>query len=172
MQSIVSDRFGRLFGIRVRNQNTILINLPARSCATTTLRLTITYAGRLEPQRRRCRSRRTAGQAPSAAEMTPIAAARTQLPVQLPELLVSTGNRHGLCDRTASDWPFLPAFDVRCERTASDAGFPTFFRARNLSRARKLYIFTSSQPLAIWRSSSADSCGPTCPPRRQVLQAA
>src|SRR4029453_18555201 len=29
VQSIVSDRFGRLFGIRVRNQNTILINLPS-----------------------------------------------------------------------------------------------------------------------------------------------
>ena len=29
VQSIVSDQFGRLFGVRVRNQNTIIINLPA-----------------------------------------------------------------------------------------------------------------------------------------------
>ena len=29
VQSIVSDEFGRLFGIRVKNQNTLVVNLPA-----------------------------------------------------------------------------------------------------------------------------------------------
>src|SRR5262249_2410244 len=29
VQSIVSDQFGRLFGVRVRNQNTVIVNLPA-----------------------------------------------------------------------------------------------------------------------------------------------
>ena len=34
VHSIVSDEFGRLFSLRVTNQNTLLVNLPARWCAT------------------------------------------------------------------------------------------------------------------------------------------
>src|SRR5215470_6991523 len=44
VQSIVSYEYGRLFGIRVKNQNTLVVNLP------TALTVTIAYAGRLEPQ--------------------------------------------------------------------------------------------------------------------------
>ena len=50
VQSIVSDYYGRLFGIRVKNQNSIVINLPASVPRGTVLELTIAYSGRLPPQ--------------------------------------------------------------------------------------------------------------------------
>ena len=50
VQSIVSDQFGRLFGIRVKNQNTLVVNLPTPLTRDSELTLTIAYAGRLEPQ--------------------------------------------------------------------------------------------------------------------------
>jgi hypothetical protein len=50
VQSVVSDRFGRLFSLRIKNQNTLLVSLPALVMPDTDLTLTITYRGRLAPQ--------------------------------------------------------------------------------------------------------------------------
>jgi len=50
VHSVVSDRFGRLFSLRARGQNALLVSLPAFVMSGTDLRLTIAYAGRLEPQ--------------------------------------------------------------------------------------------------------------------------
>src|SRR5207302_6213130 len=50
VQSIVSYEHGRLFGIRVKNQNLIVVNLPAALNRGAEVRLTIAYAGRLVPQ--------------------------------------------------------------------------------------------------------------------------
>jgi hypothetical protein len=50
VRSITSDRFGRLFGFRVNNQNLVVVNLPATMTHDTPLTLTIVYSGRLEPQ--------------------------------------------------------------------------------------------------------------------------
>ena len=50
VRSIVSDHFGRLFSLRVMNQNTILVNLPATLVGNTEMVLRIDYSGRLEPQ--------------------------------------------------------------------------------------------------------------------------
>ena len=50
VQSVTSDRFGRLFSLRIKNQNTLLVNLPALLMPDTDVTLTIAYAGRLPPQ--------------------------------------------------------------------------------------------------------------------------
>ncbi len=50
VQSITSDRFGRLFSLRVNNQNIVLVNMPALLMPDTDVTLTIAYAGRLAPQ--------------------------------------------------------------------------------------------------------------------------
>jgi hypothetical protein len=50
VRSIVSDRFGRLFNLRVTNQNTILVNLPTALIEGAEMVLRIDYSGRLEPQ--------------------------------------------------------------------------------------------------------------------------
>jgi len=50
VRSITSDKFGRLFSLRVTNQNTVLINLPTLLAEDTEITLTVLYSGRLEPQ--------------------------------------------------------------------------------------------------------------------------
>jgi hypothetical protein len=50
VRSITSDRFGRLFGFRVNNQNIVVVNLPATLIRDTPLTLTLVYSGRLEAQ--------------------------------------------------------------------------------------------------------------------------
>ena len=66
VRSAVSDRFGRLFTMRVKEQNLVLVSLPAVVMQDTDFSVTIVYAGvspRSHPSRRRssstCRSRKT-----------------------------------------------------------------------------------------------------------------
>ena len=49
VKSIVSKEFGRLFGLRSKNQSNLLISLPVAVPRDTKLSLTITYTGRLDP---------------------------------------------------------------------------------------------------------------------------
>jgi hypothetical protein len=51
VSSVVSNEFGRLLFLRVRNQNSVLVNLPSPVARDFPMTLTITYAGRLERQR-------------------------------------------------------------------------------------------------------------------------
>ena len=50
VHSVVSDQYGRLFNLRVRNQNTVLVNLPYTLLRDAELTLTVVYSGRLAPQ--------------------------------------------------------------------------------------------------------------------------
>lgn len=50
VRSIESDRFGRLFGLRARGQNSVLVSLPLSMMPESEISLTIEYAGRLAPQ--------------------------------------------------------------------------------------------------------------------------
>ncbi len=50
VRSITSDKWGRLFGFRVSNQNLVVINFPATVAEGVTLKLTFVYSGRVEPQ--------------------------------------------------------------------------------------------------------------------------
>ena len=51
VSSVTSDEFGRLLFLRVKNQNSLLVNLPSPVARDFPLSLTITYSGRLERQR-------------------------------------------------------------------------------------------------------------------------
>ena len=51
VSSVMSDEFGRLLFLRVRNQNSVLVNLPQPVARDFPLTLTITYSGRMERQR-------------------------------------------------------------------------------------------------------------------------
>jgi hypothetical protein len=50
VQSVSSDLFGRLLALRVRGQNSIVVNLPVPVNHGDVLVMTVRYAGRLEPQ--------------------------------------------------------------------------------------------------------------------------
>ena len=49
VQSIVSNRYGRLFGVRARGQNAVIVSLPGLVTVGGELTLTISYYGRLQP---------------------------------------------------------------------------------------------------------------------------
>ena len=50
VSSVASDEFGRLLFLRVRNQNSVLVNLPSPVARDFPMTLTITYSGRLARQ--------------------------------------------------------------------------------------------------------------------------
>jgi hypothetical protein len=50
VHSVFSQQYGRLFSLRVRNQNTVLVNLPFTLLRDAELTLTVAYSGRLAPQ--------------------------------------------------------------------------------------------------------------------------
>jgi hypothetical protein len=50
VHSVVSDRLGRLFNLRAKNQNTVLVNLPISVMKDEELTLTVAYGGRLPAQ--------------------------------------------------------------------------------------------------------------------------
>ena len=97
VQSIASDEFGRLFGIRVNNQNT-LVDQPAGTVLARDTELTLDDRLRRPPRAAAAgsrnaaldqrRSRRAARRATAADRH-----AGAELPVQQPQLLVSAGDR-------------------------------------------------------------------------------
>jgi hypothetical protein len=50
VRSVVSDEFGRLFSMRVKDQHNVVVSLPATLSRGAELALTVTYSGRLDPQ--------------------------------------------------------------------------------------------------------------------------
>jgi len=50
VRAVVSNELGRLLAVRVRNQNSVVVNLPSTITKGTKLTLTVIYNGRLEPQ--------------------------------------------------------------------------------------------------------------------------
>ncbi len=50
VDSVVSNRFGRLLHLRVRGQNSVIVNLPTSAARDEEFGLTVTYGGRLPPQ--------------------------------------------------------------------------------------------------------------------------
>ena len=149
VRSVVSDQFGRLFSLRVMNQNTILVNLPATVLQDTEMTVTIEYSGRLEPQ---APERETVmlqrDQASRAARKSTTRSSRNRMPVSLQqhELLVSAVHgdrlRHG-------DDPDHRAGDYGCvasgeQRSDSPRTIPP---AAAGAQPRKVYEFSAARPL-------------------------
>jgi hypothetical protein len=148
VQSIVSDQFGRLFGLRVRNQNTIIINLPAFMIRDEQLLLTITYAGRLLPQREDPEALAPLGQTRPGANLD------DGMPQFQPERSFLYSNRSYWYPQppvtdyaTASIRVTVPSrFDVVASGNL-DVGFPMAVPGKDAANAQKVYLFTSSEPL-------------------------
>ena len=99
VHSVFSLQYGRLFNLRVRNQNTVLVNLPFTLLRDAELTLTVAYSGRLAPQAperetlalQRAAAARQRPAGPDAGGHDPHR--RTQLSVQQPQQLVSPAIR-------------------------------------------------------------------------------
>jgi hypothetical protein len=147
VQSIVSYEYGRLFGIRVKNQNTLVVNLPTTLTRDSILTLTIAYAGRLEPQ---AAERETIG---------PFEEPQRATAEDVPMMMQSEPNY--LYSSRSYWYPQAPVSDYATARihlsvpagldcVASgelEAGFPTIIAGKEPAQNRKLYVFTAAQPL-------------------------
>jgi hypothetical protein len=146
VESIVSAELGRLFGIRVKNQNTLVVNLPTLLMHDSTLTVTVTYNGRLEPQ---APDRETAGAQSAQPEDMPLIAAE-------PNVLYSNRS-YWYPQAPYSDYATarmrinVPA-GVDCIASGTLApGFPVLDEPdgppKDPALARKLYLFNAAQPV-------------------------
>ncbi|HEY2908179.1 MAG TPA: M1 family aminopeptidase [Vicinamibacterales bacterium] len=149
VQSISSDRFGRLFGIRVRNQHSVVISLPATVVRGTELTISMTYAGRLEPQPA---DRETL--ALDQAQQPPRGPGGDDMPIVVPEPSLLYSNRsvwypqgNSTDYATSTIRITLPA-TYDCVASGSLVpGAPELIPAKGTAVARKLYVFEARQPL-------------------------
>jgi hypothetical protein len=146
VKSVVSKQYGRLFSLRVANQDTILVNLPATLLQGSELTVTIEYAGVLAPQ-------------PSDRETLSFAQRRAE-GVPLDEFLAQPESSYLYSNRsywypqamtsdyaTATIEVAVPA-DFSCVATGVQAlGSPQLVEKREPGGALKVYTFTAERPL-------------------------
>jgi len=147
VQSIVSNEFGRLFGIRVKNQNTLVVNLPSTVLKDTTLTLNIIYAGRLEaqvPEREAVgvsgdpQQRSPEGELPQiSAEPSYLYSSRS---FWYPQAVVTDY-------ATARIRLSVPATYEAVGSGQLEPGFPSLIAGKDGLQNRKLYAYVASQPL-------------------------
>src|SRR5436190_2690373 len=149
VQSIVSLEYGRLFGIRVKNQNSVVVNLPVALPRDQELTLTVSYAGRLDPQ---APDRETLALQPP-----PAGGRGTQEDV--PMMIAAEAN--WLYSSRSYWYPQGPVSDyatatirisvpagLECVASGElQGGFPVIVPARDSSQGRKVYLFVAAQPL-------------------------
>ena len=145
LRSIYSEQYGRLLALRVRGQDSIVVNLPTAVPKDTDFNLTIVYAGRLEPQ---SISHDTieVGQVPHVTEgHGPIVA-------PAPSYLYSNETywypQTSTDDYATATLRLTVPLEYRCVASGAMAsGSPVRLPAADGVPARKLYVFVASQPL-------------------------
>lgn len=141
VRSIVSREFGRLFGLRVRNQSSLVITLPVVVPRDTRLSLTISYGGRLEPV---APDRETLQQYPWPADFAGLTAE--------PKSLYSTGvywyPQPSATDYATATLNITVPAGLACVASGYlEEGSPRLVDATVDSPAQKLYVFRAPQPL-------------------------
>jgi hypothetical protein len=143
VQSIISYEHGRLFGIRVKNQNTLVVNLPTSVARDSEMTLTIAYAGRLEPQ---TPDRETVAlDQRGAPDELPIMAAE-------PSFLYSSRSywypQASVSDYATARIRITVPSSFECVASGElEPGFPGLLTGKDASQNRKVYVFSASQPL-------------------------
>jgi len=143
IRSITSDRFGRLFGFRVNNQNLVVINLPAAIDEGATLKLTFVYGGHVDSQTPDGSETIAVGQE-QAAELPPDFTAE-------PSFLYS--NRSAWYPQATSTDYATATLKISVPTTYDcvasgvlDEGWPRTAGTKEEQSERKVYSFTSAQP--------------------------
>jgi len=144
VQSISSVEYGRLFGIRVKNQNSLVINLPVSIPRDKELTLTVAYAGRLEPQTPD-RETLALGQRGSQEDVS------LMIPVE-PSLLYSNRSfwypQAPVSDYATASLRITVPPNLDCVASGElEPGFPVLIPGKDASQNRKMYAFTATRPL-------------------------
>jgi hypothetical protein len=143
---IVSDRFGPLFSLRVLNQNSIIVTLPAPMNEGDELVISIAYAGHLEPQSPDNEALQLKGR--RSVEVEP----QRQKITGEPSYLYSSRDHwyprgSGQHYATAVLRLTIPA-ELDCVATGELAqGSPTLLAASGELAAQKSYVFSTTQPV-------------------------
>jgi hypothetical protein len=144
VQSVVSAEYGRLFAMRVKNQNSLVISLPTTLPQGAALTLAVTYAGRLDPQ---TLDAETAAVGQLASQQDP----GDSLKRPEPSFVYSNqsnwyprpSRNHYATARLRITVPVSFACVASGER---DTESPALVTAKDSSR-RKVYVFNAAQPL-------------------------
>jgi hypothetical protein len=144
VQSIVSREYGRLFGIRVKDQNSLVINLATTLVRDMETTLTVIYAGRLEPQ---APERETIGM-----EQRP---GQDEVPMQMmPEASTLYSSRSfwypqaPVSDYATATLRITVPDTLDCVASGDlQPGFPLLLAAKDPAQNRKLYLFEAARPL-------------------------
>ena len=144
IRSITSDKFGRLFGFRVDYQNLVVINLPAAVGEDSTIKLTFVYSGRLEPQFTDGSETIAAGQSQGFSDAPEFSAE--------PSFLYSNRNawypQGTTTDYATATMKISVPIGYDCVASGVlDPGWPQVHGTREEQSERKVYSFTSPQPL-------------------------
>ena len=144
VRSIVSYEYGRLFGIRVKNQNTLVVNLPTVVPRDSQLTITVAYAGRLPPQ------------TPDR-ETVSLEQGRQQddVPIQLmPEASFLYSNRSlwypqaPVSDYATARIQITVPSSIECVASGQlEPGYPGLLVGKDPTQNRKVYVFSASQPV-------------------------
>jgi hypothetical protein len=148
VQSVVSDEFGRLFGIRIKNQSTLVLGLPATVVRGTVFSVTVTYAGALDPERP---DRETAGGQSAGSRQDDLKIPDAPFLLE-PSLLYSTGTfwypQPTVGGYSTAAIRITVPQGYACVATGSLLnGSPTTQIERDSTAARKTYIFSAAQPV-------------------------
>ena len=145
VHSISSDQFGGLFALRLKNQNSLVVKLPMPVSRGTVMRLSVAYAGRVEPQ---LNDRET------------LAFQRGRGDVQIDEGRFSS-EPSWLYSSRVYWYPQAPVTDYATARLQINVpaslecvasgdlapGSPTLLPVKDGVPGRKLYMFSATQPL-------------------------
>jgi len=149
VRSVISDKFGRMFNLRVSNQNTILVNLPTIMAEDAELTLTVIYAGRLEPQTPD-RETLLMGQDDGLNGGQPEFPEDVSMPRAEPSFLYSNRS-YWYPQSTISDYATarirltVPVV-YGCVASGELSGPPEVVLGRNLMDARHVYVFNARRP--------------------------
>ncbi len=144
VRSIVSYEYGRLFGIRVKGQNTFIVNLPTTMPKDRELTLSIAYGGRLEPQTPD-RETLTLDQRVQSAEDAPLISAE-------PSFLYSSRSfwypQAPVSDYATARIRITVPSSLECIASGElEPGFPGLLVSDEPGQNRKVYLFKATRPL-------------------------
>jgi hypothetical protein len=144
VQSITSDQLGRLMFLRVRNQNSVVINLPNPLPRDAQLTLDVAYAGRIETQAIDQESLEVQGPPtqtrPQRSEDMPY------IPPE-PNWLFSNRSQWYPQGQTTDYATATIRFNVPAEYVAVASGVPAIDSPTRGQPGRAIYTFTAKQPI-------------------------
>jgi hypothetical protein len=143
--SIVSYEYGRLFGIRVKNQNSMVVNLPTTLTRDAQLTVMITYSGRLTPQ---TPDRETIALAQGRDN-------QDELPTMLatePSFLYSSRSywypQAPVSDYATARIQITVPSGIECVASGElEPGFPGLLVGKEPALNQKVYVFNAAQPI-------------------------